>query len=98
MTFGEQLKDFRHKRGLTQAQVRECLGGVPIPTYQGWESSTRQPPEWLQGLIFRVLETGKFPPAKKGPKKAPPSPRGSKLRTVAPILDTGKPSAKKSLQ
>lgn len=70
MTFGEQLKAIREDQELTQAQIRERLHGVPASSYQHWESDLRTPPEWLQALILEVLETGSFPPAKKGFKSA----------------------------
>jgi len=75
MEFGDRLKAFRETRKLTQAQVRTKLHGVPTPTYQGWESKTRTPPEWLQALILEALETGSFPPAKKGFKSAGAKPK-----------------------
>ena len=51
----EQIKEIRHKLGLTQKQFAEKLD-VSIRTLQHWEQGTRNPNKWVQKKIFLLTD------------------------------------------
>ena len=49
-------KKERKERGMTQAQWAKYLG-IPVRNIQFWEQGVRKPPEYVAGLIMRILES-----------------------------------------
>ena len=49
-----KIKQAREAAGLTQKQASEIIG-VPLRTYQGWESAHRAPAPWVEELALREL-------------------------------------------
>lgn len=49
------LRLIRIHLGWSQQRMAEYADGIPIRTYQHWESGDRKPPEYLPRLIVRLL-------------------------------------------
>lgn len=49
------LRAIREHLGWSQQRMTEYADGIPIRTYQHWESGDRKPPEYLPRLIIRLL-------------------------------------------
>ena len=46
----DELRQWRHARGLSQAALARRLG-VPVRSYQQWESGRRPVPPWLEPFL-----------------------------------------------
>ena len=49
-----KIKDLRQKTGLSQSKFAIYLG-IPLTNIQHWEQGVRNPPEYVMGLIQRVM-------------------------------------------
>ena len=57
-SFASKFKSARVAAGHTQKSVSELLQ-IPIRTVQDWEGERRTPPEYVQRLILRELDSRK---------------------------------------
>lgn len=48
------IKELRDKMGLSQSKFADYIG-IPVRTLQTWEQGSRTPPEYVMGLIERVM-------------------------------------------
>lgn len=55
--FAAALLMHRERLGLTQAGAASFLG-MPLRTWEDYEAGRREPPEWVQKLVLRVLSGG----------------------------------------
>ncbi len=54
--FSERLEQIRKKLNVTQEGLCTLLFGVPIRTLQSWLNGEKEPPKYVQELIFFKLE------------------------------------------
>lgn len=48
------VKEIRKKTGLTQERFSKKYG-IPLGTLHHWEAGDRKPPEYVPGLLLRVV-------------------------------------------
>ena len=54
-----EIKKLRNKTGLSQSKFAAFLG-IPVINIQHWEQGVSNPPEYVIGLIYKVLETSEY--------------------------------------
>lgn len=57
MSFAKKFKAIRKRLGLTAAQAAQAINpALSRRTVESWEGGLREPPEWVQALIFERLK------------------------------------------
>lgn len=55
MTVQDEIVRMRKRKGLSRIDFAKYFG-IPYRTVQEWELGRRRPPQWVIGLLERVVE------------------------------------------
>lgn len=88
-TYGETLKEFRAREGLTQRQMAARMGVKPS-TYSAVETGRLKASETFKAAAARAQATGS-PPRSRGPPPRPRASTSSSTRWRRPGRSSGSP-------
>jgi transcriptional regulator with XRE-family HTH domain len=56
MKLSNQLKAWRKRRNLTQAQAAALLWAMPLRTFQQYEQDVQSPPDWVARAVMERIK------------------------------------------